>query len=153
MFLQRQPTADAQPFKAPAYGLMALNITPSILAFFVLQSLVPVLSNGLDLWLGSILPVIALAAVVSSIFVFGLIGRQPWYASVAQVFGWMLMVGYAAGFVLSLAILVGIVPKVAHDLGFISVINTGTWVLFSPITLLLWRVTHRESWRRLPAKA
>ncbi len=152
MFVQRQPPANVAAFRGPAYGLCALSIMPGITAFFVLQSLLPVLRNGTAIWLASILPVIGSAGLFSALFLIGLLSRQSWYSVVAQGFGWLLMLSYALGVGLGLAILVGLVPKAAPDLSFISIVNMVMWLLFSPLNLLLWRVTHREAWRRLPPK-
>ena len=151
MFLPSRPPANVAAFRGPAYGFWAISVMPGLLAFFVLQSLVPVLKNGVDIWLASILPVIGSAGVFALIFMFGLLRRKSWYSPVALGFGWMLMVAYALSLGLGLAILLGVAPRAA-DLKFMSVVNVILWILFSPLNILLWRLTHRDSWRKLPAK-
>lgn len=150
MFLPRETPANVAAFRGPAYGLLIISMMPGLLVFFVLQSLVPVLKNGLDIWLASILPVIGSVGVLMLIFMFGLFRRKPWYSAAALSFGWLLMIAYTCGLGLGLAILLGWAPKATPDASFINVVNIVMWLLLSPSNLVLWRLTHRESWRRLP---
>ena len=153
MLLSRQSSSDAAAFRGPAYGLMAISIMPGLIAFFVLQSLVPVLRNGTGVWLASILPVIGSAGLLLVVFMAGLIGRRAWYSALAQALGWALMAAYALSFTFGLAVLLGLVPRTSPDLAFVNTVNMVLWMLLSPANLLLWRLTHREAWRRLPPKA
>ena len=152
MLLPRQPRSDAAAFRGPAYGLLAISIMPGLIAFFVLQSLAPVLKAGTDVWLASILPVIGSTGLLLLVFMTGLLGRRAWYPAVAQAFGWASMAAFAAGFALGLAVFLGWPPRSSPDLAFISTVNVVIWLVLSPANLLLWRLTHRETWRRLPAK-
>lgn len=153
MLLSRQPPSDAAAFRGPAYGLMAISIMPGLIAFFVLQSLVPVVRNGTGVWLASILPVMGSAGLLLLVFMTGLLGRRAWYSAVAQPFAWTLMGAYALSFAFGLAVFFGRVPRTSPDLAFVNTVNVVLWLLLSPANLLLWRLTHREAWRRLPPKA
>ena len=54
------------------------------------------------------------------------------------------------GFALGVAVFLGLLPRSSPSLAFVSTVNVVIWLLLSPANLLLWRLTHRESWRRLP---
>ncbi len=150
MFLQRQPRADAQPFKTPVRAMGLLVVASGVVPFFILQSLVPVLRNGTHIWLASILPVVILPGLLGGVFGYGLIKRQSWYSSLALGLGWVLLAAYGLGALLGVAIMVGLAPRAHPDLGFVSVVNVLLWLIFSPCAWLLWRLVHREDWRALP---
>ena len=65
----------------------------------------------------------------------------------------MVMAAYALSFAFGLAVYFGWLPRTSPDLAFVNTVNVVLWLLLSPANLLLWRLTHRETWRRLPPKA
>ncbi len=128
------------------YGLAALGILPGIIPFLVMQSLVPVLRNGLDLWLDSLLPVIGISVIAAAIIAFGLVGRRPWYIRFMHTFGWVILAAYALGAGLGLLVLVGLVPR-TPDLRFFNVVNMVGWVIVSPLAWLVLRMLRLRYWQ------
>ncbi len=66
--------------------------------FVAIQSLIPVLANGLDVWLGSILPVLAFAMGLMIIVVLGLHKRRYWFINYVFYSSSALLAAYPAGF-------------------------------------------------------
>lgn len=130
-----------------AYGLAALGILPGVVPFLVMQSLVPVLKHGMDMWLGSLLPVIGVSVVAATIIAFGLPGRRPWYIRFMFTLGWVILAGYTAGFGFGLLVLLGIIAKASPDLGFFNVVNIIAWVIVSPLAWLVLRMLRLRYWQ------
>lgn len=148
-------TVSARPPAGPsggmpqgsAHGLAALGILPGLVPFLVLQSLVPVLRNGMDVWLGSLLPVIGISVVAAAIIAFGLAARRRWYIRLIFTLGWVILAGYAAGVGLDILVLLGVVPKNSPDLGFFNVVNIIAWMVVSPLAWLVLRLLRLRYWQ------
>ncbi len=133
--------------KNSIYGMVALGMLPGLIPFLVLQSLVPVLRNGLDVWLSSIWPVLGLSAVASTIMAAGMFRRRTWYIRFVFAFGALLLAAFVASFCLGLAILLGLVRRQAPDLSFMNVVNIIDWLVISPLAWLLLRTLRLRYWQ------
>ncbi len=133
--------------KGSPFGLMALGILSGVIPFLVLQSLVPVLKNGTDIWLDSLLPDVAASAVVGAVMAFGLARRRAAYIRFVNTLGWFLLLAYAAGLLAGIAILAGMVAEQSPSLSFISVVNIVLWALVSPLAWFLLRLVRLRYWQ------
>ena len=133
--------------KYSAYGLGALAILAGVVPFDILQSLVPVLRNGTDIWLDSLLPVIGVGGVVGGIVAFGMRRRGTWFIHFIFGFGSLVLAAYVTGLGLGVAILSGLVPEQAPDWSFISVVNIIDWLIVAPLAWLLLRMLRQRYWQ------
>ena len=133
--------------RGSAYGLLAEIILTGVIPFLVMQSLVPLLKNGVDIWLNSLLPVLGATSIAAAIVTIGLYRRQAWYIGFVFAYGWLVFAGFAFGFSLALLFLLGIVPHTAPDLRFMTFVNIVEWLLVSPLAWLLLRMLRLRYWR------
>lgn len=126
-------------FQAPpgntARQIGALCIVPALIPFLVLQSLAPVLKGGMDIWMASWLPDIAVSGVVGAIVAVGLVRHSRWFYPFVSTFSRVVLAVYVLGFLLGLALLAGAAPRVTPNLGFMNVVNVVEWVVFSPLIM------------------
>ena len=133
--------------KGSPHGLIALGILTGVIPFFVMQSLVPVLKNGTQIWLASLLPVLGASAAVGLLVGLGLPRRRSWYVTFVFAFGCLLLAAYAIGLALGAVILLGLLPEAYPDLSFISVVNIVLWLIISPLAWLLLRMLRLKYWQ------
>lgn len=58
-------------------GIVGYTLLSTAKPFIVLEGLIPVLANGLDIWLGSILPVIGVAIALQLVLALAASSRSP----------------------------------------------------------------------------
>lgn len=128
-------------------GIVGYTLLSVAVPFIALEGLIPVLANGLDVWLGSILPVIGFAMVLLLVLALGLHKRRYWYVCYLFATGALLLVGYLLGLLTGLAILTHLVPVRHSDLRFASVVNLVFWLLLAPFAWLLLRMLRLRYWQ------
>ena len=111
-----------------------------------LEGLIPVLANGFDTWLGSILPVIGVAIALQLVLALGL-HRRHWYVCYLFAIATLLLAGYLAGLLAGLVILLRLVPVLHPDLRFASMANLVFWVPLAPFAWLLPRMLRLRYWQ------
>ena len=105
------------------------------------------LRRGLDVWLGSILPVLGFAFVLVLIMAFGLHRRQYWYICYLFAMSTLLLVGYLLGVLASLAALLRLLPLRDPDLHVMSVVSMVFWLVLAPFAWLLLRMLRLRYWQ------
>ena len=133
--------------KGSAYGLLAEIMLTGLIPFLVMQSLVPFIASGLDVWLNSLLPVLGATAVAAIIVTIGLYRRRAWYIAFIYAYGWLVLASFAAGICLGLAGLLGLLPRPAANLQFMTYVNVIEWLVISPLAWLLLRMLRLQYWR------
>ena len=113
-----------------------MAILAGAVPFLMLQSLVPVLKDGLHVWLASLLPVTGITAVVGTLVVVSVMRPRSWLGGLVRALGWLVVAVYAVGVVLGLAVLLRAVLEASSDLSFMSAVNIVGWVLVSPLAWL-----------------
>ena len=132
-------------------GLFSYALLGAGVPFAIMQSLVPVLTNGLDIWLGSILPVLGFAMVLTLVMALGLRKRRLWFVRYMFAISTVLLTCYGLGVTLSLAVLLDVVPSRHPDLRFMSVVNIIYWfvqLLFVWLLIRMLRLHYWQPWTR-----
>ncbi len=125
-------------------GYMMLSVGTPLLA---IQSLIPVLANGLDVWLGSILPVLAFAMSLMVIVILGLHKRRYWFINYLFYSGSVLLAAYPAGFLLGVAVLLRLLPLRHPDQLDGGMFNIALWLILAPFAWLLLRMLRLRYWQ------
>lgn len=123
-----------------ARGLIAVAMLAGLAPFLLLQSLIPVLKNGLDVWLASLLPVVGVSGLVGGLVALAYLRPHRVISGLLQGLGWLVVAGYVAGVGLDLLLMVGAVPRASPDLGFVNVVNIVEWLVISPLVWLTLRM-------------
>ena len=146
--------ADASLTRPPGYapkgtsaGLFSFAMLAAGVPFATIQSLVPVVSGGLDLWLGSILPTLGFAMTLVVIMALGMHKRHLWFVRFVFTAGSILLVGYILGVLLSLSVLANILPIRSRELHFISFVNIVFWLAQALFVWLLVRMLRLRYWQ------
>ena len=133
--------------KTFAFGLIATAILAGLVPFLVLESLAPVLRDGVQLWLASVLPDIGVTGLVMLPLVVGLPRRGPWYVRLLCTLAGFVLAAFALGVLLGLGILAGVPPSSHPNLRFMSYLNLLGWLFVSPLAWLIWRMLQGTDWR------
>ena len=133
--------------KAFAYGLIATAVLAGLVPFLILQSLAPVLRDGLRLWLASVLPDIGVTGLVIIPLVVGLPRRGPWYVSLLCSVAVLVLAAFGLGVLLGLMVLAGFPSPADPALRFMSYVNIACWLFVSPLAWLIWSMLRRSDWR------
>ncbi len=133
--------------KGTSAGLFSFAMLAACIPFAITQSLVPVIRDGLDVWLGSILPTLALAMVLVITMALGMHKRHLWFVRYIFFVSCTLLIGYALGLLLSIAVLTDIVPSRSRELHFVSVVNIIFWLVQTLFVWLLSRMLRLHYWQ------
>ena len=128
-------------------GILAYIILSAGVPFFIVESLIPVFTGGIDTWISSIIPVLAVALFLSAIVVGGLFRRRHWYVCYMFGSGCVLLAGYVVGVGLSVTVLLRLLPVVHPELLFGNAINIVMWLLLAPLAWLLSRMLRLRYWQ------
>ncbi len=128
-------------------GLFSFVMLGAGVPFAAVQSLVPVLADGLDVWLASILPVLGLAMVLTIIMAIGLRKRHLWFVRYLFFTGSTLLGCYCLGVVLSVAILLNVVASRSPNLRFMSKANIAYWLVQAFFVFFLLRMLRLNYWK------
>lgn len=123
-----------------ARGLIAVAMLAGLAPSLLLQSLIPVLKNGLDVWLASLLPVVGVSGLVGGLVAVSYLRPHRVISGLLQGLGWLVVAGYVAGVGLDLLLMAGAVRKASPDLGFVNVVNIVEWLAISPLVWLTLRM-------------
>jgi hypothetical protein len=130
-----------------AQGLLAICALTALVPFLVIQSLVPALKNGLDLWIGSFLPVIGAGAAAAIVVAAGVYRLQKWLVGFVFGYGCFVLASFVIGVCLALTLASGLIPDTSHNLHFVHFVNIIEWVIFSPLAWLLLRTLRLRYWQ------
>ena len=133
--------------KGTSAGLFSYAMLGAGVPFAIMQSLVPVLTNGLHIWLGSILPVLGFAMLLTLVMALGLHKRHLWFVRYMFAMSTVLLVGYGLGVMLSIAILLEVGPVQHRDWHFMSVVNIIYWAVQAIFVWFLVRMLRLHYWQ------
>ncbi len=112
-----------------------------------MQSLAPVIKDGLDIWLNSLLPVFGAGCFISVITAIGIYRRTNWYIGFVFSYGCLLLAAYICGLCLGVAILLRLVAPLSPELHFLSYVNVIEWLMTALIAWLLLRTLRLAYWQ------
>jgi hypothetical protein len=133
--------------KGSSSGLWAICALTALVPFLVLQSLIPALKNGLDLWIGSFLPVVGAGALAAVVVAAGIYRLQRWLVGFVFTYGCFVLACFVIGFCLALILAFGVIPDTSQDLHFVHYVNIIEWIVFSPPAWLLLRTLRLRYWQ------
>lgn len=141
--LQRPPGYAPRGTSLGLLGCAALTLSP----FLTTTSLIPVLHDGLGLYLGALLPNLAICVPLVLAMAIGLHGRQLWY--VRFLFGWGAtgLACYAVGLLIALAVLFRLVPEAHPELRFALIIAMIGWLCFTFCAYWVGRMLRLRYWQ------
>ncbi len=146
----RSQSLTRPPGYAPrgtSIGLAGFVLLSVGVPFGTLQSLVPVLARGLDIWLNSALPVVGFSSVLGVIIALGLHKRRFWFVCFWFTTSSLLLAGYAIGLPIGLAVFFRLVPMQHPEYHILCVVNLIMWVVLTPFAWLLLRMLRLHYWQ------
>lgn len=145
--MQRPPGYAPRGTMMAIVGLPILTLSP----FLTALSLAPVLRNGLEVWLDTMLPNLALCVPLVLTMALGLHKRRLWYVATMFVWGAASLVSYIVGLLIGLAVLFRLLPEVHPELRFLLIVNMLGWLAFTFCaywTLRMLRLRYWQPWTR-----
>ena len=134
--------------KGSAQGLIAAAMLTGLVPFFILQALTPVLPDGMETWLSSIIPSMLAPGLLVGVMLFGIFkGRKNWYRAFAFAHGCLVLLAYAFGALLGIALFAGVIPDRDPSLSFMHPVNLVCWLVIAWLPWLLWRMLRMRFWQ------
>ena len=133
--------------RGTSLGLAGFILLSAGVPFGTLQSLVPVLAHGIDIWLNSALPVFGFSTALGIVIALGFHKRRYWFVCFWFIMSSLLLVGYIIGLPIGLAVFLRLVPMRHPEYHILGVVNMIMWTVQAPFAWLLLRMLRLRYWQ------
>ena len=141
--LQRPPGYAPRGTSLGLVGCVMLTLSP----FVATSSLIPVLKNGVDLFLGTMLPNFAICVPLALVIGLGLHKRRLWFIRFFFAWGATGLACYAAGLLLGLAVLFRLIPEAHPEWRFALIVTFLGWLYSTLCAYWVFRMLRLRYWQ------